>query len=290
MPLTLRYILNHPLNRKAKTHAVLRYLRWQIGSRMAPGEIVYRWIGDARVIVRPGETGFTQNIYCGLHDFGDMGYLLHVLSPEDLFVDIGANIGAYTILATAVRGSSAICFEPVPQTYQRLVDNLRLNGLCSSQAVNIGLADKDGELCFTSDENCTNHVAVNDDRNVVRVPVRRLDAVLAGRVPAVMKIDVEGFETPVLNGAEQTLSNPMLHSVIIELNGSGARYGFDEEAIMCRMMEFGFEPFDYDPFTRLLRRLPGKNSESNTLFIRHAAEIAHRLQQAPAVNIFAAAF
>ena len=58
-----------------------------------------------------------------------MGFLLHVLRSEDLFVDVGANVGSYTILACSVVGARGISFEPVPSTYKRLVENMRLNHL-----------------------------------------------------------------------------------------------------------------------------------------------------------------
>lgn len=96
---TLKFIANHPLNRKQRLHALLGFLKWQIGSRLVPGQVVYNWVNGARIIVRPGEHSLTQNIYCGLMEFSDMAYVLHVLKPEDLFVDIGANVGSYTILA-----------------------------------------------------------------------------------------------------------------------------------------------------------------------------------------------
>jgi hypothetical protein len=60
-----------------------------------------------------------------------MAYVLHTLTPDDFFVDVGANVGSYTVLACAVRGAKGYCFEPVPTTYRRLLDNLRLNDLTS---------------------------------------------------------------------------------------------------------------------------------------------------------------
>ena len=77
-----------------------------------PGRVVYDWIDGTR-------------------------------SPADLFVDVGANVGSYTLLACSVRGARGICFEPVPLTYQRLLDNLRLNDMTERvRAFNLGLSDR----------------------------------------------------------------------------------------------------------------------------------------------------
>jgi len=48
-------------------------------------------VNGSKFLVKTGETGLTGNIYTGLHEFPDMGFLLHFLRAEDLFVDIGAN-------------------------------------------------------------------------------------------------------------------------------------------------------------------------------------------------------
>jgi precorrin-6B methylase 2 len=74
-------------------------------------------------------TGATGNIYAGLHEFADMAFTLHFLRPDDLFLDIGANIGSYTLLASAVCKARTISFEPDPKTMTLLRRNIDLNGL-----------------------------------------------------------------------------------------------------------------------------------------------------------------
>jgi FkbM family methyltransferase len=285
----LLFITRHPLNKKRKGRALLGYLKWQIGSRLVPGPVAFEWIGDTRVIVHPGESGMTQNIYCGLHDFEDMAYVLHVLEPQDLFIDIGANIGSYTVLACGVRGARGYCFEPVPSTYRRLLDNISINYLSPRVvAMNIGLSNADGNLSFTDNQKTENHVVSESEAGTqsVRIPVLKLDTVLAGESPSMMKIDVEGFETAILDGAEKTLTNPSLHSVLIELNGSGTRYGFNEGDILSKLKSFGFSPYEYEPFSRILHSLPGKNpSHGNTLFLRNEGQIRKRLANAPRFSV-----
>ena len=72
-------------------------------------------------------TGATGNIYAGLHEFNDMAFCLHLLRSGDLFVDVGANIGSYTVLASKVAGANSITLEPVPQTFERLKRNVNIN-------------------------------------------------------------------------------------------------------------------------------------------------------------------
>lgn len=287
---TLQYITAHPFNRRHKARALAAFLGWQLRARLGSGEVVREWVDGARIILRRGETGITGNLYCGLHEFSDMAYVLHVAGPEDLFVDIGANVGSYAVLACAARGARGICVEPVPSTFARLAGNLRINNLAEQvEALNIGLADKDGELLFTGGHNTMNHVLApgENDPGALRVPVRTLDAVLAGRAPTFMKIDVEGFETPVLHGAIAALRQGALHSVIMELNGMGARYGYDESAILALMRDCGFATYTYEPYSRQLVSLAGKNHASgNTIFIRNVDLVRERIARAAHTTIF----
>jgi hypothetical protein len=109
---TLRYILLHPLNKDTKWTALKRYVKWQIGSRLVPGAVLVPFVNDTVLAVSPGMTGATQYVYTGLNDFEDCAFLLHLLRTGDLFVDIGANVGVYTVLAAGVVGTDAIAIEP----------------------------------------------------------------------------------------------------------------------------------------------------------------------------------
>lgn len=286
---TIKFITGHPLNREHKLSSIIRFAKWQVGSRLVSGTIVYDWVNGSKFLVETGETGLTGNIYTGLHEFPDMGFLLHFLRAEDLFVDIGANVGSYTILACSAVGASGIAFEPIPGTYKRLVENMRLNHLDEKvKCINKGVGARQEVIAFNSDGDTANHALASgeqcDDR--VTVEVTSLDAALDGEYPSLLKIDVEGYETPVLEGAQETLRNQTLNAVIMELNGSGGRYGFDESRILELMFSNGFRTYSYNPFNRELINLEGKNSNSgNTLFIRNKSLVEHRLRVASKVTI-----
>ena len=98
----------------------------------------------------------------------------------------------------------------------------------------LGLSDEEGVLHFTNSLDCVNHVVTNEDNQLetTEVQVRKLDDILNGRSPILMKIDVEGYETKVLAGAMKILADQYLKGIIIELNSSGDRYGFDETKFM----------------------------------------------------------
>ena len=226
-------------------------------------------------------TGATGNVYAGLHEFEDMAFVLHLLKKEDMFVDVGANIGSYTMLASGAVGARCVSIEPIPSTFAHLIDNINLNGLGDKvSALNIGLGNENGKLRFTSGFDTVNHVVADADAGVktIDVQVKMLDDILLNIEPKLIKIDVEGFETNVIKGASKVLSNPSLLAVLMELNGSGERYGFDESELNQTMLDFGFKTYQYMPFERELVSLDGKNQKSgNTLYLRDINEIKNRL-------------
>src|SRR5579885_744965 len=164
---TLRFIYRHPLNRNAPFRAIWRFAAWQVATRLHPSALVVPYVGDTRLVVERGMTGATGNVYCGLHEFEDMAFVLHALRPEDLFVDVGANVGSYTILASGAAGARCISFEPAPSAYRALLDNIRLNDLLYRvEARNECLAAAPGEVQLTSGLDTVNHVVMHPQNGV----------------------------------------------------------------------------------------------------------------------------
>ena len=73
----------------------------------------------------------------------DMLFLLHALKPNETFIDVGANIGAFTILASKVVKSHSISFEPLPETAERLKDQIHINRIEALVNIkNMGVGNK----------------------------------------------------------------------------------------------------------------------------------------------------
>jgi FkbM family methyltransferase len=286
---TFHFIFHHPLTKDHKISAMKRYLSWQLMSRLFTYPLIYPFVEDSRLLVVKGMTGATGNIYTGLHEYGDMGFLLHLLRPGDLFGDIGANIGSYTILASAVAKSKSISIEPVSKTFLHLKHNIAVNNIES--LVNLrhcGVGAENGKLFFTSTEDTINHVVTKKEgleERIEEVDVLTLDEIFSEQTPVLLKVDVEGFEMSVLEGAAQTLSKPELKAIILELNGLCNRYGVQEDEIHKLLLSYGFATASYDPMDRKLELLPTYNKSGNTIYIRNEQWVRARLQEARKVKV-----
>src|SRR5688500_14461311 len=214
-----------------------------------------------------------------------MAFVLHALRPTDLFLDVGANIGSYTVLASKVVGANCVAIEPIAKTVAHLRDNLALNAIEDRVRVEAcAVGETAGTVRMTPNEDSINRVIEADagSRDVVEVPCRTLDEIIgSGPVPQIMKMDIEGLELPALRGATRMLSNSDLRACIIEVWSKSNTDDRTAHPVLGLMASFGFKTATYDGFARVLRATPGL-SRGNTLFVRDWDWVADRLRTAPA--------
>jgi FkbM family methyltransferase len=273
----------HPLAVGHPVRTARRLAQWQIMARLRRGEIIVPFVDDAKLVLELGLRGATQNYYIGLAEYEEMAFTLHMLRPDDLFVDVGANVGVFTALAAKVDGARVIAFEPVPETFARLQRTLEVNDIADRvQTLQRGVGSSAGSLIFTSARGPKNRVAPQDAAEpVVEVATVTLDSLLTHEQPALLKIDVEGWESEVLAGARQTLARPTLLAAIIEMNSHRAEMSANERAVLAEMTRHGFLPFGYNPRERKLVPVKDRNEQSeNTIFVRDIAAVEARLKQA----------
>jgi FkbM family methyltransferase len=130
------------------------------------------------------------------------------INPEFVFLDIGANVGGYTLFVAALAGPRAriLAIEPQPEIFERLVYNVSQNPFSNVKALNCAVADRDGEITlFVAPRNRgeTSMRIVNSDAGgiEIRAPAKTLENILRDEkidhVDAI-KLDVEGAEDLIL--------------------------------------------------------------------------------------------
>lgn len=272
---TGHFLATHPLARKHRLAALRRFLHWQINSRLHD-EVVVDWIAGTRLAVRRGMTGATGNIYAGLHEFHDMSFALHFLRAGDVFADAGANIGSYTILASGVAGAHTIAFEPDPETSARLQNNIRLNDISHLVDVHTAaLGNRAGSVRFSTGRDTINCVVGPDEAQSREVLLEKLDNAVGSRIPALIKIDVEGYEAEVLRGGRAVLSDPRLKAVLSE-NRS--------DDVVEMLTGAGFREAAYDGFGHRLVP-PQQVMMANALFVRDDEFVEERVTSAKRISV-----
>jgi FkbM family methyltransferase len=280
----LKFIYTHPLNKNRRVVAIINYLRWQIGLRFIRKKVIVSWVDDSQFIAGQRDSGLTGNLYWGFTEYIDMVFLLHSLRPSHKFIDVGANVGAYTILASKVIKAHSVAFEPLAETAERLRDQVYINRIEDYVDIeNMGVGSENGILSFTNNNDSTNKVSIGcNKQNTVQVPVVTLDSRVSCVDPLFLKIDVEGYEFNVIEGAKNILSSDNLIAIIIELNGSGEAFGHTDEEIHEKLTYYDLIPISYEPITRTISRLDSYNTSGrNTIYVKDVEMVSKLCKEAP---------
>jgi FkbM family methyltransferase len=156
------------------------------------------------------------------------------LRPGSTFVDVGAGIGFFTVLAgrRVGRDGRVVAFEPGPANAAAVRANAKLNGLGNVRVVESAVSSAEGSAFLVDADAPTAALTDRPAPGATAVPTTSLDTFLQAHrdvVPHVVKIDVEGHEDAVVRGMARTLA---VHrpSVVVELHGDTAAVRFLEAA------------------------------------------------------------
>lgn len=197
---------------------------------LSKDDMIVRWLRDGQGRVFEGET---------------LEWIHKILQerPDGVFIDVGASTGWYSV-RVALLGRLVVAIEPNSVVYARLLKNIALND-CSDLIVPHPFAASDvtGEidLCYNPLVPLTSGASldpkIRSRANISRMSVsQRLVDDIVGSVPVdIIKIDVEGYELPVLRGAQKTI-DAWRPALVLEANDD-----FALEALRDWMFENNYD-------------------------------------------------
>jgi FkbM family methyltransferase len=214
---------------------ICRHLSWQ-ARRTVGGFPCELTLSHSRLLAE-GATGVPALVNAmGMYDFHNMSLIRVVLERRPAtFVDVGANIGPYTIVASEYRTAHVVSIEPHPATFAMLTRNVQMNKRENVACFNLALSDHDGQADLTDKSGSSINRLVGQPgrgEKCVAVPCRTLDALCAelNVRPDILKIDVEGHEVQVIDGFRRNLQSASL--LLVE--------GGERPEIRSAMRENGF--------------------------------------------------
>jgi FkbM family methyltransferase len=206
-------------------------------------------------------------IYLGAYERQETRWVRRWLRRGMTFVDVGANVGYYSLLAASRVGPEGRIFalEPSPVAAGRLKATVQENRLENVRVVQAGLSDRPAEslLFLPPGDNHTPSMLGGDGCSSVPVFVRTLDDCLAewqlDRID-LLKVDVEGYEPRVFAGGEQALVQGQIRAILCEFNDPWLQLaGSNAQALYERLADWGFtdlggkvQSFSNQVFTRFL--------------------------------------
>lgn len=276
----------HELTSEQPYSALWRYIVLNVAF-LVKKRTIFSWVYGLKLILEKGDAGLVGNVYYGLYEYTESLFLLHFLRQEDTFLDVGANMGHYSILTAGVIKNSVIAVEPLIATFQRLEQQIEVNELKRLVTpINYGVSDKKGILYLSNDRGVMNQIVDESYPNRQRIEVDTIDNLTTDREIICIKIDVEGYELKSLKGAHKKLTDVNLKVVITELNDAGKKYSVLNSDVVTLLNSYGFMPYKYIPIERRLERLKDYDkSQFNTIFIRDMEFVTFRIKHAPQINV-----
>lgn len=194
---------------------------------------------------------FTQrSIYMGVYEWRETEIIKKYLREGMTFVDAGANVGYYTLLAASKVGESGrvVAFEPSPYALERLVKTIEDNRLTQVETMPYALSDKSGETTLYAPVAKGHHsptMIACEGVYPISIRAQTLDEFIdANGVDHVdvLKVDVEGFEPNVINGALRSIQQGKIKAVLCELNAVWLEAnGWNISPMMDLMTGLGFK-------------------------------------------------
>jgi FkbM family methyltransferase len=247
----LSAVIEHPANRDHPVRACVRAIGWQLYKRSVrrPRDIDYYGL---RLRCYPDSNSASAIMYFGPRfDYNEMIFTQRYLRQGDGYLDVGANVGAYTIFAAALIGDTGLihAFEPSPIAALRLRENIGLNGLSFVVVHEAAVCQHAGTVQFLTDFDVSNAVSsgTSGDGSTIGVRAVRLDDVLGKASLAMGKLDVEGSEVSALLGAEAHLraANPPVWQVEV-IDGQLRKQGTSRRELQGLFEDHGFRFARFD--------------------------------------------
>jgi len=192
--------------------------------------------------------------------------LMHeLLSKGGTFIDIGANIGSYSLIASECPSAQIHAFEPHPGTFELLKRNIELNRRSNVVLHNVALGSSERTVFLTDRAGSSiNHIVPEKSQvaGTLAVPCHRMEGLCQKLKisPQIVKLDVEGFEYDVLQGFGALISS--IQVLMVEMNGLSDQRSHGHEKIHSLLVSSGLAgPWQCDFDQRQLRPLTIRNTE-----------------------------
>lgn len=199
----------------------IEYIGWRIAQARS-GNATFRLSNGARIGNFVNFSEYHSMLGC-ISPAEQHFFLDRVADTPGDIIDIGANVGIVSVLLARQFPDRVVhAIEPAPGTFAALGKNIALNALRNVRVHQLAIADAPGSLSFNANptERATARIATADDTHVQIVAATTLDQFVADQsisALALLKIDVEGFESLVFGGARDTLARRLPRVIFMEV-------------------------------------------------------------------------
>lgn len=254
---SLKGVLNHPNNTNSTIRTIVRIIWWKINQSIFKFPAIIEISEGVRCICYPDNSYGGLVVYTKLPEYYDMKFMIKIINKNDIFVDVGAGIGDYSIIAASIIDKGKVyAFEPDQRARKIFIENITLNKMKNKiQVEGQIVSDKEGHEYFKSEKQSEiSHISLSDrgtsiksltlDKYLKKYNIKRIKLI---------KIDVEGAELKVLKGLENIITTHAIDSLIVEVNKNSKKYGFSRNDLINFFESHDYEIFYYDKLGRFIK-------------------------------------
>ncbi|MFA5932983.1 MAG: FkbM family methyltransferase [Microgenomates group bacterium] len=283
-------VLNHPNNRNTKINTLGRLLLWKFNQLFLKKTVIVNLTPEMKCLCYPDSSFGSLIIYTRFPEYEEMNFIYDYLRRDDVFLDVGANIGAHTLMAASkIKNGKIVSFEPSLKALKYLKENIRINHLeALVTIIDKVVSNKDGYEKFISGKHSEiDRIGQKDDSSQVikLISSITLDKFLTlHRISFVdfIKIDVEGAEFKVMEGLKGYLEKGKIGLILFEVNSNSKSYGYSVGDIISFLEENNYLLYslrDSNKISRLTDKDLRSHHTFNILAVNRSKKIQDRINK-----------
>lgn len=240
-------LLNHPVARKQRLQTILVVIWWILNRKMFRLPVLIEIAPSRLIICNPDSSFGSLIVYVTRPEFYEMQYVENHLTTDSVFIDVGAGIGDYSLIASSkIKHGKIFAFEPHPSPRAVFSQNIALNSIRNIILSSDVVSHKTGKVRFhfqqTSElSGISKHGQLTNARTIDSLITEyKLNKI------HMLKIDVEGAELSVLQGAKEAMKNNRIQRMVVEIRTSDLESSMTTHPVLQLLSKNNFSCFVFD--------------------------------------------
>ena len=255
----LQKLLTHPFNKDKKLQTLFRIFWWKINQKYFKIPAILSITKDARLICYPESSYGSYVVYAKFPEYEEMNFINSFITDGNIIIDVGANLADISILS-ASKGENVrvFCFEPTEKLIQLINENILINHFEKRISVfQKAVSNINGKIHFTLEqESEISHISIDNrlEKNSIEVESTTLDTFAEQHSINhidLLKVDVEGAELFVFQGAKKLLKNQKIDCILFEFNKNIPRFGYSKSELIYYLLNKDYFVFKFDQDSKL---------------------------------------
>ncbi len=282
-----KWLTRTPAFRTSPIKTIFRVISWEF-LRILNKPILSKFDRSLSIRLFPNDGVARLTYYFDYHEPEIFRFLDKYLKPGMTFIDVGANIGVYTLFAGKRVGlkGKVIAFEPQPETFNRLIENIELNRLTNIVAKQVAVGETSGKVEIVKHTDTSKSYTRiirptidqgSQDLSIYAINMISLDKYLCSHQFVkidYLKIDVEGFELNVLKGAKHILEKLIPSIIEVELiDEFQKRCGNSIKMVLNFLSNLGYHFFHLNGVSLKLVSLQTQEQPDVNVFLIHESKL-----------------